>query len=71
MLRHDDPTAADYRFILRGSKGPIREIESPPSSTRAPASWDGRALVGPGNDSAKARKFRRRQTSSSTSVGYH
>jgi hypothetical protein len=22
-LRHDAPTAADYRFILRGSKGPI------------------------------------------------
>jgi hypothetical protein len=22
-LRHDTPTAADYRFILRGSKGPI------------------------------------------------
>ena len=27
MLRHDDPTAADYRFILRGSKGPIRDRE--------------------------------------------
>jgi hypothetical protein len=26
-LRHDVPTAADYRFILRGSKGPIGEME--------------------------------------------
>jgi hypothetical protein len=26
-LRHDAPTAADYRFILRGSKGPIEEQE--------------------------------------------
>jgi hypothetical protein len=26
-LRHDDPTAADYRFILRGSKGPIGDLE--------------------------------------------
>ena len=25
-LRHDAPTAADYRFILRGSKGPIGEL---------------------------------------------
>ena len=25
-LRHDAPTAADYRFILRGSKGPIDEV---------------------------------------------
>ena len=41
-LRHDDPTAADYRFILRGSKGPIGDRE-PRSSTRAPASWGGRA----------------------------
>jgi hypothetical protein len=26
-LRHSAPTAADYRFILRGSKGPISEVE--------------------------------------------
>jgi hypothetical protein len=26
-LRHDEPTAADYRFILRGSKGPIEDVE--------------------------------------------
>jgi hypothetical protein len=26
-LRHADPTPADYRFILRGSKGPISEVE--------------------------------------------
>jgi hypothetical protein len=25
-LRHDAPTAADYRFILRGSKGPIDDL---------------------------------------------
>jgi len=25
-LRHDAPTAADYRFILRGSKGPIGDL---------------------------------------------
>lgn len=27
-LRHDEPTAADYRFILRGSKGPIAETDA-------------------------------------------
>jgi hypothetical protein len=27
MLRHDDPTYVDYPYILRGSKGPIRERE--------------------------------------------
>jgi hypothetical protein len=27
MLRHDDPTAADYEYILRGSKGPLRNLE--------------------------------------------
>jgi hypothetical protein len=27
MFRHDAPTAADYRFILRGSKGPIQDRE--------------------------------------------
>jgi hypothetical protein len=26
-LRHDAPTAADYRLILRGSKGPIGDLE--------------------------------------------
>jgi hypothetical protein len=26
-LRHDEPTAADYRFILRGSKGPIADTQ--------------------------------------------
>jgi hypothetical protein len=25
-LRHDVPTAADYRFILRGSKGPVGDL---------------------------------------------
>jgi hypothetical protein len=27
MFKHDSPTAGDYRFILRGSKGPIRDPE--------------------------------------------
>ena len=27
-LRHDVPTAADYRFILRGSKGPIEDLRA-------------------------------------------
>jgi hypothetical protein len=27
MFRHDAPTAVDYRFILRGSKGPIEDRE--------------------------------------------
>jgi hypothetical protein len=35
MFRHDDPTAADYPFILRGSKGP--------GSDRAPAELYARA----------------------------
>jgi hypothetical protein len=26
-LRHDDPTYVDYQFILRGSKGPLRDPE--------------------------------------------
>jgi hypothetical protein len=26
-LRRDSPTAADYRYILRGSKGPIEDLE--------------------------------------------
>jgi hypothetical protein len=26
-LRHDAPTAFDYRYILRGSKGPIEETD--------------------------------------------
>ena len=26
-LRHDVPTAMDFRYILRGSKGPIEETE--------------------------------------------
>ena len=35
MFRHDAPTAADYQFILRGSKGPIQD--------RAPAQLYARA----------------------------
>ena len=34
-LRHDAPTAADYRFILRGSKGPIENVEPPALYARA------------------------------------
>jgi hypothetical protein len=41
-LRHDVPTAADYRFILRGSKGPIEGV--PPAKLYARAcelGWPG------------------------------
>jgi hypothetical protein len=41
-LRHDVPTAADYRFILRGSKGPIDHL--PPAELYARAcelGWPG------------------------------
>jgi hypothetical protein len=34
-LRHDAPTAADYRFILRGSKGPIDGLTSAELYARA------------------------------------
>ena len=34
-LRHDAPTAADYRFILRGSKGPMPDL--PPAELYARA----------------------------------
>jgi hypothetical protein len=34
-LRHDVPTAADYRFILRGSKGPIEDLEAAKLYARA------------------------------------
>ena len=35
-LHHADPTAADYRFILRGSKGPIADqVESAELTARA------------------------------------
>ena len=27
MFRRDAPTLADYRFILRGSKGPFPDLE--------------------------------------------
>jgi hypothetical protein len=27
VLRHDAPTLADYRIILRGSKGPLKDQE--------------------------------------------
>ena len=34
-LRHDVPTVADYRFILRGSKGPIGDLEAAELYARA------------------------------------
>jgi hypothetical protein len=34
-LRHDAPTAADYRYILRGSKGPIEDVDPTKLYTRA------------------------------------
>jgi hypothetical protein len=41
-LRHDAPTAADYRFILRGSKGPIGDVEPEKLYARACAlGWPG------------------------------
>ena len=41
-LRHDAPTAADYRFILRGSKGPIEDVEPAKLYARACAlRWPG------------------------------
>jgi len=35
MLRHDAPTAADYRYVLRGSKGPIEDQDSAKLYARA------------------------------------
>jgi hypothetical protein len=35
MLRHGDPTVADYRYILRGSKGPLRDLEPARLAARA------------------------------------
>jgi hypothetical protein len=46
-LRHDDPTAVDYPFILRGSKGPLRERD--PVALRARAceiGWAGACASG-------------------------
>jgi hypothetical protein len=46
-LRHDAPTAADYRFILRGSKGPIGNL--PPAELYARAcelGWPGACGTG-------------------------
>ena len=41
-LRHDAPTAADFRFILRGSKGPIGEVAPAELYARACAlGWPG------------------------------
>lgn len=34
-LRHDAPTVTDYRYILRGSKGPLRDREPAELYTRA------------------------------------
>jgi hypothetical protein len=42
MFRHDAPTAQDYRFILRGSKGPIEDREPAQLYARACAlRWPG------------------------------
>jgi hypothetical protein len=35
MFRRDAPTVADYRFILRGSKGPFQDLEPAQLYTRA------------------------------------
>jgi hypothetical protein len=42
MFRHDVPTAQDYRFVLRGSKGPIEDREPAQLYARACAlRWPG------------------------------
>jgi hypothetical protein len=42
MFRRDVPTAVDYRFILRGSKGPIEDREPAQLYARAcAAGWPG------------------------------
>jgi hypothetical protein len=42
VFRHDDPTAGDYQFILRGSKGPIQDWEPAQLYARACAlGWPG------------------------------
>jgi len=46
-LRHDAPTAADYRFILRGSKGPIGDVAPEELYARACAlGWPGTCGAG-------------------------
>jgi hypothetical protein len=35
VFRHDPPTVADYQFILRGSKGPLRDRQPEPLYARA------------------------------------
>jgi hypothetical protein len=46
-LRRDAPTAADYRFILRGSKGPIADLEPADLYARACAlGWPGTCASG-------------------------
>ena len=46
-LRHDAPTAADYRFILRGSKGPIEDLEPAELYARAcELGWPGACRSG-------------------------
>jgi hypothetical protein len=46
-LRHDVPTAADYRFILRGSKGPIADLAPAELYARACAlGWPGTCRSG-------------------------
>jgi hypothetical protein len=46
-LRHDAPTAADYRFILRGSKGPIEDLAPAELYARACAlGWPGTCTSG-------------------------
>ena len=34
-FRHDDPTYVDYQFILRGSKGPLRDLDPARLNARA------------------------------------
>jgi len=46
MFRHDVPTAADYRLILRGSKGPFEEREPAQLYARACVQgWPGTCAI--------------------------
>ena len=46
MFRRDAPTLADYRFILRGSKGPFRDLEPAQLYARAYVQcWSGTCRI--------------------------
>jgi hypothetical protein len=56
-LRHDIPTAADYRFVLRGSKGSIEDLEASELYARAcDLGWPAPAC--PGDDGSSGEGLR-------------